>query len=232
MIETTTPLFRLRSFIRRDSRKTPAQERARVTLWPSVGIVVAPNQLLSYPALFGRDAPVFIEIGFGSGQSLLALAQHYPQYDFIGVETYKPGIGALCQGIQQAQLTNVRIYDGDAIDLFTKHLPPSAATGMQLFFPDPWPKRRHHARRLIQPNTLDLLLAALQNKGQLHLATDWEDYAHHMMRVLSASNHLINMAGTHQFATRSWCRPILTKFEKRALTAGRAIWELQFTKEV
>jgi tRNA (guanine-N7-)-methyltransferase len=218
--------FRLRSFVRR-GRGTVAQERTQIELWSRFGLQVEMGQL-DYQRVFDRDVPRFFEIGFGSGQSLLALAQAEPDKDFIGVETHKPGIGALFLGIQRHQLTNLRVYDSDAVDVLEKCIFPASLDGVQIFFPDPWPKRRHHARRLIQPDFVRLVVEKLKAKGIFHLATDWEDYAVHMMRVLSQEKYLVNLAAPHQFAGRSVYRPVLTKFERRAAREGRRVWELQF----
>jgi tRNA (guanine-N7-)-methyltransferase len=221
--------FRIRSFVRRDGRRTEAQERAYAALWPQFGLVVE-DGWIQYDTQFGRQAPRFLEIGFGSGQSLLALAKAHPEIDFIGVETHKPGVGALFLGIQQENLTNIRVYYQDVIDVLEKAIPEASLDGVQIFFPDPWPKRRHHQRRLIQPAFIRLVVTKLKPGGLLYLATDWEDYAKHMMRVLSQETGLENKAGVNQFAERSPHRPILTKFERRALREGRQICELNFKK--
>ena len=226
---TTTPPkpFRIRSFVRRDGRRTAAQERAYAALWPQFGLLIE-NGLIQEELVFGRQAPRFLEIGFGSGQSLLALAKAHPEIDFIGVETHKPGVGALFLGIQQENLTNIRVYYQDVIDVLEKAIPEGILDGVQIFFPDPWPKRRHHQRRLIQTEFIHLIVAKLKPGGLLYLATDWEDYAKHMLQVLSQETRLQNMAGAGQFATRSPHRPILTKFERRAVREGRKVWELSF----
>lgn len=221
--------FRLRSFVRRDGRRTAAQDRAYAELWPHFGLNLDEG-IVHFSRIFGREAPRFLEIGFGSGQSLLALAKAHPDKDFIGVETHKPGIGALFLGIQQLALTNLRIYYTDAVDVLQKGIPHESLDGIQLFFPDPWPKRRHHPRRLIQAEFVRCLIEKLKAQGTLHLATDWEDYAKHMMRVLSQEKQLENLAGKDQFSERSCYRPELTKFERRALREGRHIFELQFKK--
>lgn len=220
--------FRLRSFVRRDSRITSAQEHACVMLWPQFGLSVAEGKL-DYERVFGRIAPRFLEIGFGSGQSLLALAKQQPDKDFIGIETHKPGIGALLIGIQLNELHNLRVYHADVVDVLHACIPSASLAGVQLFFPDPWPKRRHHARRLIQTDFIKLVTDKLQAGGVLYLATDWEDYATHMLKVLSQQDNLFNLAGVNQFAARSPHRPLITKFEQRALREGRKIWELQFS---
>ncbi|MBV9575655.1 MAG: tRNA (guanosine(46)-N7)-methyltransferase TrmB [Gammaproteobacteria bacterium] len=221
--------FRLRSFVRRDSRITFAQERAHHELWPQYGLS-GENGLADYEQIFGRIAPCFLEIGFGSGQSLLALAKSQPDKDFIGVETHKPGIGALLLGMQANAVSNLRVYHADVIDVLQTSIPNASLAGVQIFFPDPWPKRRHHARRLIQTDFILLITSKLKPGGILYLATDWDDYAKHMMRIVSQQDHLTNLAGVNQFAARSPHRPILTKFEQRALREGRKIWELQFSK--
>ncbi len=227
---STVPRHR-RSFVRRDGRLTAGQARAVAALAPK--ILLQPKEqatMLHYETVFGRIAPTYLEIGFGTGQSLLACAAARPDINLMGVETHLPGIGALCLGIEAAQLGNIRIINTDVVDVLRDHLADSSLAGVQIFFPDPWPKRRHHTRRLIQPDFIQLVVSKLQIGGTLHLATDWEDYACHMMKVLSAEKALRNLAGVDQYAARSEFRPILSKFERRAIREGRAIWELQFTR--
>lgn len=227
-ISTSIPTaFRLRSFVRRSGRSTTAQERARAENWSSFGLTVEQG-LLDLPAVFGREAPCFLEIGFGTGQSLLAAAKTFSETNFIGVETHKPGMGALMLGIELGGLANLRAYDADVIDVLEKCIPTASLDGVMIYFPDPWQKRRHHARRLVQPAFVKLVVEKLKKNGVLHLATDWEDYSKHMMSVLSQESQLINLAGEHQFAERSPYRPILTKFERRAVRDSRGIWDLQF----
>lgn len=206
-----------------------SQRNAFKTLWSCYGLALT-DGLIDYQKIFSRQSPCFLEIGFGSGQSLLALAKQHLDKNFIGVETHKPGIGALLLGMQMAGIDNIRIYDGDVVDVLTKCIPPASLAGVQIFFPDPWPKRRHHKRRLIQPEFVSLIVEKLQNQATLHLATDWQDYAVHMMKVLSQETALINGAGLSQFAGRSPYRPIITKFEQRGEREGRKICELQFIK--
>lgn len=221
--------FRLRSFVRRSGRATVAQERARTENWSAFGLSVEKG-MLNLPTVFDREAPCFLEIGFGTGQSLLAAAKTFSDANFIGVETHKPGMGALMLGIELGSLTNLRAYDADVIDVLEKCIPAASLDGVMIYFPDPWQKRRHHARRLVQPAFVKLLVEKLKKTGVIHLATDWEDYSKHMMRVLSQEPKLINVAGENQFAERSTYRPILTKFERRAIREGRGIWDLQFKK--
>jgi len=216
---------RLRSFVRRDSRRTDTQKEAYDRLWPYFGL--SPDKF-DCQQVFGRKAPCYLEIGFGSGQSLFALAKLHPEINFIGIETYKSGIGTLFMEIETAELTNVRVYDGDAVDFFQNCLHDATLDRVQIFFPDPWQKRRHHARRLIQSEFVQLLIQKSKRGAELHLATDWQDYAMHMMKVLSSDRSLSNMAGEAQFAERSNGRPVITKFEQRAKKEGRSTWELQF----
>lgn len=231
MTNTARDLHRIRSFVRRDGRMTSGQERAYIDLLPKVGLSVK-SGLLDLDRVFDRSAPKFLEIGFGLGQSLLAAAAAYPDKDFIGVETHKPGIGALCAGIASQQLTNLRVFYADVVDVLAKALPAESLAGVQIFFPDPWQKRRHHGRRLIQSAFIKSLVTKIKPGGSLHLATDWQDYSKHMLAVLSAEPQLINLAGTGQFsAERSSYRPIISKFEQRALREGRSIWDLQFAKQ-
>lgn len=228
MISQQLPkLFRIKSYVRRDARRTPGQDRAYKALWPQFGLPLENGQL-NLPQLFGRQAPCLLEIGFGSGQSLLACAEAYPECDFIGVETHKPGIGALLLGVERRQLTNIRVFNADVIDVLERCIPNNCLDGIQIFFPDPWPKRRHHPRRLIQSEFVRSVVTKLKQGGSLHLATDWEDYAQHMLQVLSAEQSLMNQTGPNEFADRSKYRPTITKFEQRAVRQGRGVWELDF----
>lgn len=229
-LSLTPPILRrIRSFTRRDSRITDGQAQAFRKLWPSLGL--KPDEgFIDFSKVFGREAPCFLEIGFGSGQSLAMLASQYPQYDFIGIETFRPGIGALLAQIEALALTNIRIYYQDAVDVLEKCIPDQSLQGLQIFFPDPWQKRRHHKRRLIQAPFVSLAARKLKKEGLLHLATDWQDYAKQMMKVLSAEGELQNVAGSAHFAERSTFRPIVTKFEGRGEKEGRPIWELQFAR--
>lgn len=222
--------FRVRSFVGRNSRTTRAQAHARDQLWSAFGLDVTDTQL-QLADIFGNQQPCYLEIGFGMGQTLLAAAQRFPEANFIGVEPHQPGVGSLLMHASVQQISNLRVFNADVIDVLQKCIPDTSLTGVQVFFPDPWQKRRHHERRLVQPAFLDLLTTKLKPGGTLHLATDWEDYSIHMMKVLSAASAFKNLAGYGEFAQRSCFRPIISKFEQRAIREGRAIWELQFIKE-
>jgi tRNA (guanine-N7-)-methyltransferase len=220
---------RIRSFVRRDGRMTEAQKRVLEELWPHFGLTMEIG-MLDFKKLFERNAPCLLEIGFGSGYSLLEIARAHPDKNFIGIETYQPGIGSLLLGIEEQGLTNIRIFYHDAVEVLEQCIPPASLDGVQIFFPDPWPKRRHHKRRLIQPEFVNLIVGKLKPQGVFHLATDWEHYAKQMMRVLSQTETLINLAGAGSFAERSMQRPIVTKFEQRGTKNGRPILELQFAR--
>lgn len=223
------PHRHIRSFARRDSRITGGQQQAFNRLWSQWGLHSSAG-LLNIETCFEREAPTILEIGFGGGDSLAEAAKLFPQYNFIGIETFKPGVGALLARIEALSLTNLRIYYEDAVEVLKKAIPDQSLQGLQLFFPDPWPKSRHHKRRLVQEEFVKSAVLKLKAQGLFHLATDWEDYAVKMMRVLSAETLLENTAGSHQYAERSPFRPVVTKFEGRGESEGRAIWELQFAR--
>jgi tRNA (guanine-N7-)-methyltransferase len=225
----SSPFFRLRSFVCRDGRMTPAQRQAWRQQWDQYGLSLAAGRI-DYQLVFGRIAPCLLEIGFGSGQSLLAAAKQYADQDFIGVEMYRPGIGAVMRGMTQQGLTNIRLYHADAIDVLEQCIPLASLYSVHIFFPDPWPKRRHHARRLIQPAFIQLVTDRLQAQGTLHLATDWNDYAQHIRHVLSQQPALLCLSD-REGTLRSPYRPIISKFEQRSQRAGRMIWEGQFIKQ-
>lgn len=229
MLDIRFPLRKVRSFVRRDGRMTDSQRLAFREVWPRVGLN-REDGMIDYEKVFQRNVPRVFEIGFGSGYSLLEMAKLHPEQDFIGIEMYQPGIGTLLQGIEAHQLNNVRIYYADAVEVLTQCIPDQSLDVVQIFFPDPWPKRRHHKRRLIQTAFVELVIKKLKPRGTLHLATDWEDYGVHMMNVLSNIPQLINLIGVGEYSNRSAQRPVVTKFEQRGKQSGRAIWELQFVK--
>lgn len=218
----------IRSFVRR-GRMTSAQRQALDNLGPAFQLQLDQG-LCDFSRIFQREAAINIEIGFGSGHSLLAAAKQHPEKNFIGIETHQPGIGTLLQHILLEKMENVRFFHADAVEVLKQCIPDQSIDAIQIFFPDPWPKRRHHKRRLIQTEFVSLMAGKLKLGGTLHLATDWEPYTMQMMRVLSSHPSLKNQMGEGSFADRSTLRPVVTKFENRGKTSGRKIWELRFQR--
>lgn len=215
----------VRSYVRRESRITPAQTRALTELWPRYGVDVA---TLHGAGIFPRNAPLILDIGFGDGEALALQAQQQPGVNFLGVEMHRPGVGSLLRKLVAAEIDNVRVVVADANDVLQK-FPDAALAGVQLYFPDPWPKKRHHKRRLLQAPFVALIARKLQSDGVLHIATDWADYAAHALAVGDACADLENIAGAGAYVPRPTTRP-LTKFERRAIAAGRAIKDLQYRR--
>jgi len=216
----------IRSFVRREGRLTPGQQRALDELYPRFGL--EPDDLEDLDAAFGRQAPRVLEIGFGNGESLAAMANAHPERDYLGIEVHRPGVGHLLMRIEREGIENLRILCGDAQVLLDR-LPPGSLDGLQLYFPDPWPKKRHHKRRIVQPEWVAQVAEKLRPGGFLHLATDWEDYAHHMMEVLSDAPDYHNPAGAGCFAPSRHDRPV-TKFETRGRRKGHGVWDLFFVR--
>ncbi|MGN7800669.1 tRNA (guanosine(46)-N7)-methyltransferase TrmB [Leifsonia sp. 22587] len=220
-----SPLVRPRSFVVR-GRKTEAQQRAIDELWPAFGLEFDGSPL-DLDAAFGRTAPRVVEIGFGNGENLLTLAERHPERDFLGIEVHGAGIGRVLGAIRDRGLTNIRIIRHDAVEVFNGGIAPASIDEILIFFPDPWPKARHHRRRLVQPEVARLLVRALHPEGVLRLATDWEPYAEHMVEVLDAEPGLVNLAGEEHFVPRPDDRPV-TKFERRGERLGHAIFDLAY----
>ncbi|HEC84573.1 MAG: tRNA (guanosine(46)-N7)-methyltransferase TrmB [Candidatus Parabeggiatoa sp. nov. 2] len=214
-----------RSFARRGGRITSSQKRALFTLWPRYGVEL--DKPLNLEELFARPAEKHLEIGFGMGDALVTMAKTHPEHDYLGIDVYNPGIGHLLLQIEAAQLTNVRVIDADVVEVLQDYLPSHSLDAVYLFFPDPWSKKRHHKRRLVQPDFVTLLAKRMKSGAYLHLATDWEDYAQQMLQVLEAAPEFVNRAGGG-FAPRSPERP-LTKFEQRGLRLGHGVWDLLYS---
>jgi tRNA (guanine-N7-)-methyltransferase len=225
---SSSPHRPIRSFVRREGRITPGQQRALTELWPRYGIGAGAAPL-DLAAIFGRVAPVHLEIGFGNGEALAALAAAHPENNYLGIEVHRPGVGALLRRLDAQQLTNVRVLNADAGEVLVRQIPDDALTAVYLFFPDPWPKQRHHKRRLVQPEFVALLHRKLKPGGAWHLATDWQPYAEHMLQVLSAAPGWENVCGQGCYAPRAAERP-LTKFERRGARLGHAVYDLRFVK--
>ena len=220
----------IRSFVLRQGRMSKAQERHYEQDMPRLGVPYAPAPL-DLAALFGRRAPVVLEIGFGMGDSTAAIAAAHPEIDYLGVEVHQPGVGSLLKHVADRQLGNVRICQHDAVEVLQNMIPEGALAGVHVFFPDPWHKKRHHKRRLIQGPLVALIASRLAPGGYLHCATDWEEYAQQMLEVLSAEPALANTAPANGdgYAPRPEYRP-LTKFENRGLKLGHGVWDLVFRK--
>lgn len=223
MPEAASPRPPIRSFVRREGRITPAQERALEILWPRFGIDPGLGPL-DLNTIFGRRAPRHCEIGFGNGAALAAMAIAHPERDYLGVEVHRPGIGRLLNMIERAHLTNVRVLMADAFEALTR-IPDGTLAAIYLLFPDPWPKKRHHKRRLVQPEFAHRVRTKLALDGVWNLATDWDDYAEQMVRVLSATPGLVDAVEPGRHAERP-----VTRFEERGRAAGRRIFELRYRR--
>ena len=227
-MQTDKPRREIKSFVRREGRLTPGQQKALDTLWPLWGIDEA-DTALDLKNLFGRDNPKVLEIGFGNGASLAEMSANQPDMDFIGVEVHRPGVGQLLKAIDERQLTNVRVACTDAVAMLKNRIADGALHRVQLYFPDPWHKKRHHKRRIIQPAFVSVLAAKLEAGGTLHMATDWQDYAEQMLQDLSASQDFVNLGSHDGFISRPDYRP-LTKFEQRGHRLGHGVWDLLFER--
>ena len=218
----------IRSFVLRQGHMSKGQQRAYDTLLPTLGIPYAAGAVLDYPSLFGRTAPVVLEIGFGMGGATAEIAAHRPETDFIGVEVHSPGVGSLLKLIEEQGSTNLRVVQHDAVEVVTEQIAPQSLDGVHVFFPDPWHKKRHNKRRLLQAPFVALLASRIKSGGYFHVATDWEDYAIQILDVLAAEPSLTNTADG--YAPRPDYRP-LTKFEQRGIRLGHGVWDVIFQKK-
>jgi tRNA (guanine-N7-)-methyltransferase len=230
MSETTKPLRSIRSFVRREGHITPAQLRALKDLWPRYGIE-AGEALIDFDAVFERRAPVILEIGFGNGDALAAEAAAHPEINYIGIEVHRPGIGNLLRKLESSKLKNVRVMLADAMEVLTAQIPEDSLAGVRLFFPDPWPKQRHHKRRLVQPDFAALVKCRLVPGGYIHLVTDSKDYAEHMASVLSRTPSLVEVSRLDQFTAMIASRGP-TRFEQRGRQLGNQISDLVFQRTI
>ena len=228
MPEEKTFIRRIRSFVKREGRLTEGQERAINEIFPHFGIALT-EQTLDLDNIFQRNAPRILEIGFGNGKSLSEMAENNPEQDYIGIEVHRPGVGNLLSQIERRGLTNVRVMNEDAIDVLNKMIADESLDAVYLFFADPWHKTRHHKRRIVQEDFVQLLRKKLKDSGVFHMATDWEPYAKHMMRVMNNTQGYENTAGKDQYLPRPEYRP-LTKFEQRGQRLGHGVWDLIFKK--
>lgn len=218
----------IRSFVVRAGRMTEGQKKAYAEGWPRFGLNPEDGPI-DPQSLFGRQAPLNLEIGFGMGGSLAQMAEAAPDQDFIGIEVHRPGVGALLKDMAARELDNIRIYCCDANEVIDHCLPDASLDRVLLFFPDPWHKKRHHKRRLVQPEFVQRIRRKLTVGGVFHMATDWEDYAEHMMAVMNEAEGFENIAGAGQYSPRPDDRPI-TKFERRGERLGHGVWDLLFQR--
>jgi tRNA (guanine-N7-)-methyltransferase len=216
----------IRSYVLRQGRISNAQRRACAELQPVYGVEFSPGPL-DLDKVFGRAAPKILEIGFGMGETTAEVAHQHPECDYLGVEVHTPGVGSLLARVGKLGLSNVRIIQHDAVEVLQHMIGPGALAGVHVFFPDPWPKKRHHKRRLLQPPFVALLASRMKPGALLHVCTDWEDYARQMLEVLAAEPALENTASG--YADRPSTRP-QTKFERRGLSLGHRVWDLVFRK--
>jgi tRNA (guanine-N7-)-methyltransferase len=219
---------RIRSFVLRAGRTTPAQERALELLWPAYGIGLT-ETALDFEAIFGRTAPRCLEIGFGAGEVIATLAKNNPHIDYLGIEVHRSGIGRLLLRAQTEALKNLRIICEDAVDVLRQHVQDESFDEVLVFFPDPWHKKRHHKRRLIDAQFIATVAAKLRRGGILRLATDWQDYAEQMLAVCNANPDLRSLSPDRNYVARPDFRPA-TRFERRGERLGHGVWDLAYSK--
>lgn len=220
----------IRSFVLRQGRLTSAQERAFADLWPRYGIDWVPGAPIDLSGRFGNDRTVVLEIGFGNGDSLAEMAEQDPHHNWLGIEVHGPGVGHLLLQIERRGLSNLRLIRHDAVEVLTDGIAPGSLARVQLFFPDPWPKSRHHKRRILTPDLVQLLARAIHPGGVFHAATDWEPYAVQMLEILESSPEVFeNLAGPGSFSPRPPTRP-LTRFEQRGERLGHRVRDLMFRR--
>ncbi len=218
----------IQSFVLRAGRMTPAQERALTELWPSYGVELGDDPL-DLEAIFGRRAPRCLEIGFGAGEVIGSLAENHPHIDYIGIEVHRPGVGRLLLRAEQTKLRNLRVICRDAVEVLNDKLQNDSFDEILVFFPDPWHKKRHHKRRLIEPKFAASMAAKLRAGGMLRLATDWQAYAEQMLAVCNANPHLESLSADGTYVARPDFRPP-TRFERRGARLGLGVWDLAYRK--
>jgi len=219
---------RIRSFVRRQGRLTPAQNFALEKHLPKFGLQ-ASNGVFDFAKEYNREAPTHLEIGFGNGQSVANMAASHPENNYLGVEVHRPGVGNLLQLVHSKELTNVRVMSDDVFEVLQNNIADNSLSAVYIYFPDPWHKRCHVKRRIVNPVFVEMLAAKMEVGGLLHMATDWKDYAKHMMRVMNDASQFKNSAGAYNYSERPEWRT-LTKFEQRGHRLGHDVWDLMFTK--
>jgi tRNA (guanine-N7-)-methyltransferase len=218
---------RIKSFVRRKGRITPGQNFALENHWER--FCLNPDIDVNFADIFGNNAPLIIEIGFGNGDSLAKMAAENPEKNYIGIEVHRPGVGHLLMKIEEMQLSNVRIYCHDAIEILEQRVPNENLAGLHLFFPDPWHKKKHHKRRIVRDSFVALLARKLAPNGYFHAATDWQNYAEWMLEILNRAPNFENLSPTQTFCERPDYRP-LTKFEQRGIRLGHGVWDVMFKR--
>ncbi len=218
----------IRSYVVRAGRMTEGQRNAFSSGWSFYGLKLDDGPI-DAETIFGRKAPLIVEIGFGMGDSLLQMASAAPEHDFIGIEVHPPGVGRLIASAEEQQIKNLRVYLADATDVLNECIPSSSLHRLQLYFPDPWHKKKHNKRRIVQPQFVQLIRDKLELGGVLHMATDWQHYAEQMLEVLEVAPGFKNTVGEQQYSPRPEYRP-LTKFEKRGERLGHGVWDLLYQK--
>lgn len=216
------------SFIIREGRLTKGQAAAIESWWDTLGINYQ-DSFLDLSAIFGNDNPVILEIGFGMGKSLVEMASKDPDHNYIGIEVHKPGVGACIADIHESGIQNLRVMEHDAVEVLKRCIPDNTLHRVQLYFPDPWHKKRHHKRRIVQPDFVRLIRQKLHNGGIFHMATDWEHYAEQMLEVMSEADGFNNLSEDKTYCPRPDYRPI-TKFEVRGERLGHGVWDLLFER--
>ncbi|RXJ72284.1 tRNA (guanosine(46)-N7)-methyltransferase TrmB [Veronia nyctiphanis] len=219
---------KIRSFVRREGRLTKGQDQAMQECWPTMGLDFEDKKLV-WSDVFGNDNPVVLEIGFGMGASLVEMAKNAPEKNFVGIEVHSPGVGACLMAARDAGITNLRVMCHDAVEVFESMLPKASLATVQLFFPDPWHKKRHHKRRIVQPAFVEMLRDKLKIGGIFHMATDWENYAEHMVEVMDIAPGYQNTATDGPYIPRPEERP-LTKFEQRGHRLGHGVWDMKYAR--
>ena len=219
---------RIRSFVRRQGRLTPGQRRALDQQWSQFGIDQT-DQRIDLDTLFGRSAPHILEIGFGNGESLLQIALAHPENDYLGIEVHRPGVGHLLKRMADKDVNNIRVMCADAVEVLEQQIADESLDAVYLFFPDPWHKKRHHKRRQVRPEWAQLIRRKLKIGGRLHMATDWHNYAEHMLEVMGSAEGYRNTSESGDYVTRPDYRP-LTKFERRGQRLGHGVWDLVFER--
>lgn len=219
----------IRSFVRREGRLTKGQQRALDELWPKYGIDNEKSSI-DLNKTFNRKAPKILEIGFGNGRSLALMASEHPENDYLGIEVHRPGVGALLLLVEELCLSNIRIICDDAVEVLKNRIADNSLDRVQIFFPDPWHKKRHHKRRIIQPDFIALVAHKLKPGGLLHMATDWQDYAQHMTDIMKLIGAFENISQDSDYVERPDYRP-LTKFEQRGQRLGHGVWDLIYKRK-